>query len=129
MQIAPHQPAQVLLSVWRNAPFEVSFRLTAGTPPAALDLSSVIVGLTMTGLAGGESLTLRSDAPGPQTVADDGSYLQITNAAEGQVTLLLGAADAERVHVGRLARWRLWLALDGGEVPLIYGCVEGRDCA
>lgn len=129
MALTPHRPAQLTLSLWRNAPFEVSFRLTTGTPPAALDLSSVVVGLTITGLAGGESLTLRSDAPGPQTIGDDGSYLQITNAAEGQVTLLLGAADAERVHVGRRARWRLWLALDGGEVPMIYGCVEGRDCA
>lgn len=129
MRVAPYQPAEVLLDVWRNAPFEMSFRLTDGQPPMPLDLSGVVIGLTMTGLSGGDALTLRSDAPAPQTIADDGSFLQITNAAEGQVTLMLGAADAERVPVGRRARWRLWLVLDGGEVPLIYGIVQGKDCA
>lgn len=127
--IAPHRPATATLSLWRNAPSTVAFELEDGTPSAPVNLTGVVVGLTMTGLAAGGSLTLRSDAPGPQSIDDRGSYLQITNAADGQVTLTLGADDAQRIQQGQRGQWRLWLALSGGEVPLIFGTLEGSDYA
>ncbi len=123
MKIEPHKPVVATLSVWRNAPFEIAFIIKKGGVP--VDLTGAVVGLTMTWLEDGASLTLRSDVPGPQTISDDGSYLQITNAASGQVTLILGAEDARKVRVGQRGEWRLWLALDGGEVPMMYGQLKG----
>lgn len=120
MKIEPYKPAVATLSLWRNAPVETQFALVDddGNP---VDLSGVTVGLTMTGLEGGASLALRTDAPD--------EILKITDATAGIVTLTVGAAMAESVLVGQRGQWRLWLAVDGGEVPLIYGPVEGRDSA
>ena len=127
MTIQPHKPGATTFSVWQNAPFEIAFIVKDGGVP--VNLASAVVGLTMTGLEGGASLTLRSDAPGPQTINDEGSHLQITNAAGGQVTLILGATDARKVRVGQMGEWRLWLASGGGEVPMKYGRLQGLGAA
>lgn len=125
MQISPHKPAAVTLAVWRDAPFEVRFSCAAaaGSP---VDLTGIVVGVTMAGLVGGASLTLRSDdAPESLTA----SAVWVADAPGGVIGLRMSAADAERVLVGRYGQWRLWLADAGGETPLIYGIIEGRDFA
>ena len=125
MALTPHRPAQLTLSLWLNAPFEVALHLKAGAPLTPVDLGPAVLGVTFTGLEGGAELTLRTDdAP-----ASGASALQIVDAALGQVSLIVSAADAARVTVGRDGQWRLWLLSEGGEAPLIFGTIEGKDFA
>ena len=125
MSIDIYAPGEERLIVHRRAPTPITIVIKPEGQP--LDLSGTVVGITLTGLAGGETLRLTTATPPPATVDDRRSYLALLPDRIGGIEFKLSAADAARVRPGRDGRYRLWLAAEGGEHPIASGQIEGRD--
>lgn len=125
MSIDIYAPGEARLVIRRGAATPITVVIKPEGQP--LDLTGCEVGITLTGLAGGETLRLTTATPPPATVDDRRSYITLLPDKPGGLEFKLSAADALRVRPGRHGRYRLWLAAEGGEHPIASGQIEGRD--
>lgn len=125
MTLDIYSPGEARLIVRRGAPTAITVVIKPEGQP--LDLTGCEVGITLTGLAGGETLRLTTATPPPAAVDDRRSYIAMLPDKPGGLEFKLSSVAALRVRPGRHGRYRLWLAAEGGEHLIASGQIEGRD--